>query len=71
MLHDIIHLQNILISNQEKRLDLANVTGIYDRDFKNWTYLCRKCHLKFDNVYIRMWITRKQLDFDSYRSPSL
>lgn len=29
----------------EKRLDVANITGIYNRDLKNWLRLCRKCHM--------------------------
>jgi hypothetical protein len=28
--------------------DLANKTGIYNRDFKNWRYYCRKCHMITD-----------------------
>lgn len=28
-------------------LDLAN-KGIYNRDFDNWEYLCRKCHMTKD-----------------------
>lgn len=28
--------------------DLANVTGSYTRDFSNWQYLCRKCHMESD-----------------------
>lgn len=28
--------------------DSANITGIYNRDFKNWKYLCRSCHMKSD-----------------------
>ena len=28
--------------------DLANITGIYNRDLKNWQYLCRRCHMKLD-----------------------
>lgn len=40
--------------------DLANVTGIYNRDFNNWKYLCRRCHMKSDG----------RLDkFLSYRTP--
>lgn len=30
------------------RLELANVTGIYNRDIKNYRYLCHSCHMKFD-----------------------
>lgn len=35
--------------NKDKKLDLANITGEYDRYFKNWLYLCRSCHMKWDN----------------------
>jgi hypothetical protein len=28
--------------------DLANITGIYTRAFKNWKYLCRRCHMISD-----------------------
>ena len=30
--------------------DLANITGIYNREFKNWAYFCRICHQKWDNI---------------------
>lgn len=36
------------ICKQNKRLDLANITGVYNRDFSNWRYLCRKCHVRYD-----------------------
>jgi len=29
-------------------LHLANVTGVYNREFNNWKYLCAKCHFHFD-----------------------
>ena len=31
-----------------KPLDLACITGIYNRDFSNYRYLCHKCHLGSD-----------------------
>ena len=34
--------------NEIKKLDLANMTGVYNREFQNWQYLCRKCHNNFD-----------------------
>ena len=34
--------------NNISQLDLSNVTGIYNRDFKNWAYWCRLCHNRFD-----------------------
>jgi hypothetical protein len=30
--------------------DLANITGVYNRDFSNWKYLCHKCHMIRDNT---------------------
>jgi len=32
---------------KRKAYDLAN-KGIYNRDLKNWEYLCRKCHMESD-----------------------
>jgi hypothetical protein len=31
-----------------RNIDLANITGIYNREFKNWQYLCRTCHWILD-----------------------
>ena len=31
-----------------KKLDFANITGIYNRDISNWAFWCRRCHKKFD-----------------------
>ena len=36
------------ICNTVPFYDAANVTGIYNRDFENWKYLCRSCHSKLD-----------------------
>lgn len=33
-----------------KNLDLANITGIYDRDFLNYKWMCRLCHNRFDSI---------------------
>ena len=32
---------------RKTKLDLSN-KGIYDRNFDNWEWLCRKCHMKAD-----------------------
>lgn len=34
--------------NRVPPYDLANITDIYSRDFSNWQYLCRKCHMESD-----------------------
>ena len=36
------------ICNKKPPRDLANITGIYNRNFSNWDYLCRSCHKKYD-----------------------
>lgn len=36
------------ICHNKPPYDLANLTDIYNRDFKNWKYLCRSCHEKLD-----------------------
>ncbi|MDF2736232.1 MAG: hypothetical protein K0S93_88 [Nitrososphaeraceae archaeon] len=37
--------------------DCVNITGIYNRDFKNWLRGCRKCHMisdgRLDNLHER------------------
>lgn len=37
--------------------DLANITGVYNRDFSNWQYICRRCHMLSDG---RMYNLRNQ-----------
>lgn len=37
-----------ICSKETNSIDLANISGIYDRNFSNWTFLCRDCHNKFD-----------------------
>jgi len=52
-LHDYVKFHFAKPSNCERCgkettfLDLAN-NGIYNRDIKNWDYLCRKCHMETD-----------------------
>ena|SRR6478609_1881613 len=31
-----------------KKLDAANISGEYKRDFSDWEWLCRSCHMKTD-----------------------
>jgi hypothetical protein len=47
------------LCNQNPAKELANITGIYNRELKNWAYFCHICHKHFDNVGVRAWITRK------------
>ena len=34
---------------QEKKLELANISGEYKRDINDYRWLCRKCHMIYDN----------------------
>jgi hypothetical protein len=34
--------------NKVPPFDVACVTFIYNRDFKNWLRLCRSCHIRYD-----------------------
>lgn len=38
-------------------IDLAN-KGVYNRDFSNWEYLCRKCHMTKDGRLEKTKTTR-------------
>jgi hypothetical protein len=33
--------------------ELANITGIYKRPFKNWAWFCLPCHMEYDNILER------------------
>ena len=61
--------------NEITRLDACNITGIYNREFKNWKYLCRKCHMESDGrldklnnqsfdkrseIMKKIWVTRNK-----------
>lgn len=38
---------------QKPPRDMANITGFYNRDVQNWTWLCVRCHKYFDNIIER------------------
>jgi hypothetical protein len=42
--------------------DLANITGIYNRELINWKYLCKKCHNNYDNLIVRNLIQYRKKD---------
>jgi hypothetical protein len=46
--------------SQKKRLDLANIRQEYKRDFSDWEWLCRKCHMIKDGRLSRFVELRKQ-----------
>lgn len=40
------------ICHKRADVDLANITGVYKRDFNNWMYQCHECHMQwhYDNT---------------------
>lgn len=44
--------------NISKKLELSNKTGIYDRELKNWWYLCKSCHNIYDDIAQKVWKAR-------------
>jgi len=49
---------------QKPPYDLAN-TGVYNRHFSNWEYLCRKCHMLRDGRLNRLIQFRRNLNVNS------
>lgn len=41
------------------RIEWANKSKEYIRDVSDWLQLCKKCHLKYDDVTSRSWKTKK------------
>ena len=36
------------ICQEIKPLEISNISGLYKRDFSDWEWICRKCHMKKD-----------------------
>lgn len=49
-----------MICKENPATELANITGIYKDENKNWVWSCHRCNLIYDNVGRRAWITRKK-----------
>ena len=47
------------LCKKKSKTDLANKSQKYKHDIRDWMWLCRKCHRKYDNMPNRLWKTRK------------
>jgi hypothetical protein len=49
--------------NKAPAQDLANITGLYNRELKNWKHLCKKCHVKmdYDNGVRKHWTWKNKI----------
>src|SRR3990167_6802862 len=50
--------QGLSCKGISKKIDLSNMTGIYNREFKNWWYLCKSCHNIYDDIGTKVWLAR-------------
>jgi hypothetical protein len=41
------------------RLEASNISGNYTREFDDWQFLCRSCHLRYDDVANKAWKTKR------------
>ena len=48
------------ICHQKKFTLVANITSVYNREFKNWVWSCHSCNFLYDNSAVRGWITRRK-----------
>lgn len=37
-----------------KRVEIANITGVYTRDLSNYAFLCKKCHNTLDGQILHL-----------------
>lgn len=47
-------------SKISQKIELSNKTGVYNRDLKNWWYLCKICHNIYDKVGYKVWKVRRK-----------
>lgn len=45
-----------------KRYDWANKSGKYLKRLNDWIRLCRSCHIKYDDVANKSWVTKRLKD---------
>ena len=38
------------LCREKQPQEVACITSIYNREFKNWAWFCRKCHYLYDNL---------------------
>lgn len=46
-------------TNGKMQIDLSNKSGKYKRSVKDWWYLCKKCHSRYDNRAEKISKSRK------------
>lgn len=49
-------------STTEKRYEWANISKKYLRDRADWLRLCKSCHIMYDDVLKKGWLTRHALN---------
>lgn len=49
-----------MLCKKEEPKELACITGIYNRELKNWAWFCFRCHKEWDNIRERRKIKMNQ-----------
>lgn len=52
--------ENCHLCKEKEPKEVACITGIYNRELRNWAWFCISCHRKWDNIGIRVSMTLKQ-----------
>lgn len=47
--------------HKEKKLEAANISGLYKRDLDDWEWLCRKCHMIKDGRMKKLIESNKKI----------
>jgi hypothetical protein len=53
-----------MLCQQNQFKEVACITSIYNREFKNWAWFCHKCHCKWDNLGTRNKIKNLEREYD-------
>lgn len=48
-------------SKDEKKYEWANISKKYKRKLEDYIRLCKRCHIRYDNVLEKVWKTRRKL----------
>ena len=63
--NEVIKFENGYFSLHGSKKEIALVlhnSGQYFRDVDDWAWLCRSCHLRYDDVANKAWATKRRKD---------
>jgi hypothetical protein len=48
------------LTTNANKFEWANISGKYKREKSDWIRLCTSCHMKFDNIHQKIWVSRRR-----------